>query len=33
VIKLDISLLNSGLYTLRITSPGGIRIVQKVVKE
>jgi len=33
VIGLDISLLNSGIYTLRITSPEGIRIIQKVVKE
>jgi PKD repeat protein len=33
VVKLDLSSLNSGLYTLRISSPAGIRIVQKVVKE
>ncbi|MEI7492666.1 MAG: PKD domain-containing protein [Bacteroidota bacterium] len=33
VVKLDVSLLNSGLYTLRITSPGGIKITQKFVKE
>ncbi|MCX6286800.1 MAG: PKD domain-containing protein [Bacteroidetes bacterium] len=33
VVMLDISQLNSGLYTLRITSPEGIRITQKFVKE
>ncbi len=33
VVTLDLSLLNSGLYTLRITSPDGIKILQKVVKE
>jgi len=32
-ISLDMSLMNSGLYTLRITSTEGIRIVQKIVKE
>jgi len=33
VVTLDLSLLNAGLYTLRITSPDGIKILQKVVKE
>lgn len=33
VVRLDISLLNSGLYTLKVSSPEGLRIVQKVVKE
>jgi len=32
-LRIDVSLLNAGLYTLRITSEDGIRIVQKVVKQ
>ncbi|MEI8005395.1 MAG: PKD domain-containing protein [Bacteroidota bacterium] len=32
-VSLDMSLMNSGLYTLRITSAEGIRIIQKIVKE
>ncbi|MCX6242202.1 MAG: PKD domain-containing protein [Bacteroidetes bacterium] len=30
VVKLDVSLLNAGLYTLQITSAEGIRLVQKI---
>jgi len=33
VVKLDVSTLNSGLYTLRMTSAQGIKIVQKFVKK
>ena len=33
VVKLDMSSLSSGIYILRITSPDGIKIVQKIVKE
>jgi len=32
-LSLDLGMLNSGLYTLRMTSPEGIRIVQKFVKK
>ncbi len=30
--QVDVSMLGHGIYTLRITSPAGIRIVQKIVK-
>jgi PKD repeat protein len=33
VVKLDMSTLSSGLYILRVTSPDGIKIVQKIVKQ
>ena len=32
-VNLDLSMLNAGLYTLRMTSAEGIRIVQKFVKQ
>ncbi len=33
VVKLDMSLLNSGIYILKMTSNEGIKIIQKIVKE
>jgi hypothetical protein len=33
LVKLDMSSFSSGLYILKITSAGGIKIVQKIMKQ